>query len=82
MIANPKDVPVEVLSGADIKEKTVSVIVGSWNPIEFELWNWPFQDHNDERAVAASTSARSLVRWAFDRGAFAVRSDYDLRLEK
>jgi len=78
MIANPKEVPVEVLSGADVREKTVSIR----RFIDPDAGWVGFTMFDGETVFARSFSARALVRWALDRGAFAVRSDYDLRLEK
>lgn len=79
MRPNPKAY-VEVLSPTDLREKTVSVQVDyTMEPGPFVLM---LEVSGDVEVIACSTSARALVRWAFDRGALKVRSDYDLRHER
>jgi hypothetical protein len=64
--------------GVDVREKTCSV-----EPLLYDADRvGHFGLFVDGAQVAASTSARSLVVWAFDRGALKVRSDYDLRHER
>lgn len=75
MIANPRDVPVDVLTGADVEEKTVSIQINEAGLLPFVLLS-------DGSPVAQSSSARALSRWALDQGARFVRFDFDLREER
>lgn len=80
MIANPKAVHVEVLSGADVREKTVAIQMDPTSAAGGFALVAVVEDR--VTTIAISQSARALSRWAFDRGALKVRSDYDLRHER
>lgn len=67
-----REARVQVVSHTDVRERGVRVVQGP--DVAFILML------GDEE-IARSSSARALVRWAIDRGAISVRSDYDLRNE-
>lgn len=75
---DPLKVPVEVVSGIDVKDQILSI----------RRFNGCFAmgvlglPEGVANIVAKSESARALVYWALDRGAKQVRSDYDLKFER
>lgn len=78
MIANPNEIRVEVLSGADVEDKTCSIVVGNnERPAKAD-----FVMLCDGHLIARSQSARALSRWALEQNAKAVRFDFDLRWER
>jgi len=89
VIANPKDIAVEVLSGAELEDKTVSIVAlvttltDLKDPKSIKSID-EFALSLDGQYVAASRSARALSRWALgppQRARF-VRFDFDLRWER
>jgi hypothetical protein len=70
MIRNPKATHVETHWGVDFEGRTVCIETG---PGGFVL-----TIHQEPTPViASSASASTLSQWALDRGAKAVRHDYD-----
>lgn len=77
MIANPKDIAVLMLDGGDVEEQTLLIV-----PLEPEFGLVGFVLKLGAARVCWSLSARALSRWALERGAKAVRFDFDLRFEQ